>query len=562
MSKPPISCAVYTRKSSEEGLEQSFNSLEAQREACVAYVQSQKHEGWTVLKDSYDDGGYSGGNMERPGLERLLSDIRAGIVGVVVVYKVDRLTRSLSDFAKIIEVFDAHQVSFVSVTQQFNTTTSMGRLTLNVLLSFAQFERELTGERIRDKVAASKKKGMWMGGMVPLGYDCADRQLVVNKLEANTVRDIFRQYLRLGSVAKLKEYLESKGLRSKIRTSKEGRTFGGAVYSRGALHQILGNQVYLGKIVHRGQSYVGKHEPVVTQELWDAVAAQLKTNDRGKRARKTCATSSLLTGILHDTNGVHFTPTHTLKGGKRYRYYTSQVVIQKRGERPAIPRCPATDLENLVILQIRRMLGGLDAHLVKNDNAPQTELAVRRAADLAAKWPELRLSKQEAIVRSFLKSVTLGQKHLWIEVDEGKLISVLLGHASARFVDSVSAKTRLIRLTTPLHAARRGAEVQISTPDSQKDGNQPNPSLTSAIARGRVWYERLVAGEIQGVRQLAEQSGFRRRYVRKVLQTAALSPEITEAILSGRQAANLSAKRLHSGLPLDWKQQQQALNRF
>jgi DNA invertase Pin-like site-specific DNA recombinase len=267
MSNKLVRCAIYTRKSSEEGLEQSFNSLDAQREACCAYVLSQKHEGWTALDDRYDDGGFSGGTMERPALQQLLSDILAGKVNTVVVYKVDRLTRSLNDFSKIIEVFDSHGVSFVSVTQAFNTTTSMGRLTLNVLLSFAQFEREVTGERIRDKVAASKKKGMWMGGAIPLGYDCVGHKLIVNPEDADTVIEIFRQYLCLGSVMKLKKHLEQEQILSKVRTSKDGNTSGGATYSRGALYHLLNNRVYIGEIVHRGQSYPGQHEAIVPQEL-------------------------------------------------------------------------------------------------------------------------------------------------------------------------------------------------------------------------------------------------------------------------------------------------------
>jgi len=286
MTKPHIHCAVYTRKSSEEGLEQSFNSLEAQREACIAYISSQKHEGWVLAKDQYDDGGFSGGSMERPALKRLLSDISAGNVQTVIVYKVDRLTRSLADFAKIIEVFDSHNASFVSVTQQFNTTTSMGRLTLNVLLSFAQFERELTGERIRDKVAASKKKGMWMGGVVPLGYDCADHCLMIHQSEAETVCEIFRQYLRLGCVNKLKDYLNRKEIRSKTRISSAGRTSGGRTFSRGALYHLLNNRVYIGEIVHQRQSYPGQHEPIVPRQLWDQVAAQLEANNQAHRSKQ------------------------------------------------------------------------------------------------------------------------------------------------------------------------------------------------------------------------------------------------------------------------------------
>ena len=258
--KPSVRCAIYTRKSSEEGLEQSFNSLDAQREACQAFILSQRQEGWKALPDRYDDGGYSGGNLQRPALQRLLEDIEAHKVDTIVVYKVDRLTRSLADFAKIVEALDARGVSFVSVTQQFNTTSSMGRLTLNVLLSFAQFEREVTGERIRDKIAASKRKGMWMGGVPPLGYDLKERKLIVNPKEAQLVCDLYRLYLELGCVSKLKTHLDREGIKSKVRTSAAGNRSGGAAYSRGALYEILKNRIYLGEIVHRDQVYAGEHK--------------------------------------------------------------------------------------------------------------------------------------------------------------------------------------------------------------------------------------------------------------------------------------------------------------
>ena len=320
MTKDLIRCAIYTRKSSEEGLEQSFNSLAAQREACRAFILSQKHEGWTVLKDVYDDGGISGGTMDRPALKKLLSDIQEKKVNTVVVYKVDRLTRSLTDFAKIIEILDSNSVSFVSVTQQFNTTSSMGRLTLNVLLSFAQFEREITGERIRDKIAASKKKGIWMGGMVPLGYDCVSRELVVRESEADTVREIFGQYVRLGCLTKLKQHLEQSQTRSKIRTSNAGRKYGGAIYSRGALHHLLCNRIYLGEIIHRGEHFPGQHEAIVSRELWDQVASHLKQNNRAHRSAGPSSTQSPLRGLLFDSSGVRFTPTQSRKNGKRYRY--------------------------------------------------------------------------------------------------------------------------------------------------------------------------------------------------------------------------------------------------
>ena len=328
MTSPRIRCAIYARKSSEEGLEQSFNSIEAHHEASRAFILSQKHEGWIALDCRYDDGGFSGGNLDRPGLKQLLNDVQAKKIDAVVVYKVDRLTRSLLDFAKIIEIFDAHHVSFVSVTQQFNTTTSMGRLTLNVLLSFAQFEREITGERIRDKVAASKKKGMWMGGIVPLGYDCAERRLVINPAEATAVRTIFRQYLRLRCVRKLKQYLDERKIRSKVRTSAAGKNSGGTPFSRGALYHLLNNPMYIGKISHRGISHPGQHPAIVPIELWNQVSARLQSNNQAHRTRQSHSAPSLLQGKLFDNSGVPFTPTYAVKNGKRYRYYTSQSVIQ------------------------------------------------------------------------------------------------------------------------------------------------------------------------------------------------------------------------------------------
>ena len=356
-ASPRIRCAIYTRKSSEEGLEQSFNSLHAQREACEAYILSQRHEGWHVVREEYDDGGFSGGSMERPALKKLLEDIARRSVDTVVVYKVDRLTRSLTDFAKIVEQFDKQGVSFVSVTQQFNTTTSMGRLTLNVLLSFAQFEREVTGERIRDKVAASKRKGMWMGGVVPVGYEVKDRQLVIHPTEAERVREIYRMYLKLGCVSKVQEYLDQTGVRSKERTSRTGRSSGGAVYSRGALYGMLQNRMYLGKVHHQGTYYPGQQPAIIDQELWDQVQAQLAANLQAPRSRPRSANKSLLTGLLYDPKGNRFTPSHAAKGARRYRYYVSQAVIKKPGRGAEGPtRLPADELEELVIAQVRLFL--------------------------------------------------------------------------------------------------------------------------------------------------------------------------------------------------------------
>src|ERR1700686_1588548 len=321
-------CAIYTRKSSEEGLEQEFNSLAAQREACEAYIRSQQHEGWLLARNRYDDGGFSGGNLERPAAQRLLTDIRAGRIDIVVVYKVDRLTRSPPDFARLVELFDAQGVSFVSVTQQFNTTSSMGRLTLNVLLSFAQFEREVTGERIRDKIAASKRKGIWMGGLVPLGCEVRDRQLVINEAEATTVRHIFTRYCELGSVRLLKEELDRNGVRSKVRVSKAGVESGGQAFSRGALYTLLRNPIYVGEIRHKGVCHPGQHVPIVDRAMWDRVAQLLREHSTGCGARSSGTKSCLLIGKLFDESGQGLTPSHAVKGDRRYRYYVSRSLMK------------------------------------------------------------------------------------------------------------------------------------------------------------------------------------------------------------------------------------------
>ena len=322
-----VRCAIYTRKSSEEGLEQEFNSLQAQREACEAFIASQRHEGWVCVRAGYDDGGFSGATMDRPALQRLLADIAAGRVDTIIVYKIDRLTRSLADFAKIVEVLDARGASFVSVTQQFNTTTSMGRLTLNILLSFAQFEREVIGERIRDKIAASKRKGMWMGGIPPLGYRAQDGKLFVIESEAEIVRMIFRRYAELGSVRLLKEELEARGIKSKSWTTASGRRVGGKPFSRGALYLMLQNRLYRGEIVHTGRSYPGEHTSIIDQPLWDAVQAQLATNTAERNSGTRTPQPSLLAGMLFDGDGNRMTPTHATKKGTRYRYYVSRPLI-------------------------------------------------------------------------------------------------------------------------------------------------------------------------------------------------------------------------------------------
>ena len=349
IGQKPQRCAIYTRVSTEHGLEQEFNSLHAQREAAQAYVKSQAHEGWRLIRDHYDYGGFSGGSMERPALQKLLADIKERRIDIVVVYKVDRLTRSLTDFARLVELFDEHGVSFVSVTQSFNTTSSMGRLTLNVLLSFAQFEREVTGERIRDKIAASKRKGLWVGGVVPLGYQVKDKKLIVDEHEAQTVRLIFERYRSLGSLPKLQRELRDRGIVTRSRTLSSGKTIGRVSLTNGPLVYLLRNRMYLGEINHRDKSYPGEHQPIIDPALFDAVQARLDENRRGRRLQRQ-RSEALLLGKLYDDRGNRMTPSYAIKKGVRYRYYVSCVLAQGRKEEAgSVSRVAAEVIERIVL---------------------------------------------------------------------------------------------------------------------------------------------------------------------------------------------------------------------
>ncbi len=365
-----VRCAIYTRVSTDQGLEQDFNSLDAQYDASQAYIRSQAHAGWSLLRAKYDDGGFSGGNTDRPALQRLLEDIRSGKIDVIVVYKVDRLTRSLADFAKLVELFDKHDVSFVSVTQQFNTTTSMGRLTLNVLLSFAQFEREVTSERIRDKIAASKRKGLWVGGMAPLGYDTKDRKITVNEAETERVRTIFRRYLKLGSLNLLMADLRTRGIVTKVRTLKTGETVGGIPFTRGPLAHLLRNRFYLGEVVFKGEILAGEQPAIVDRDLFEAVQAKLNDQVTNHKVSRT-KSEALLSGRIFDDRGHRMTPSHARKRGRKYRYYISSALLQGRPARAGtVSRIPAHEIETIVVKAVRGHLDEsaeiADALLIQN----------------------------------------------------------------------------------------------------------------------------------------------------------------------------------------------------
>jgi DNA invertase Pin-like site-specific DNA recombinase len=399
-----LRCAVYTRKSTEEGLDMEFNSLDAQREACESYVASQKAEGWLLVPDRYDDGGFSGGSLERPALQRLIADIEARRVDVVVVYKIDRLSRSLMDFAKLVEVFDRNSVTFVSVTQSFNTTTSMGRLTLNILLSFAQFEREVIGERIRDKFAASRRKGMWMGGWAPLGYDIKDRKLVVNEAEAATVRLLFQRFLRVGSMTKLVVALRSEGMTTK----------GGKLVDKGYLYRILNNRIYIGEAVHKGTAYPGEHQAIIDRSLWDRVHDILRESPRARARNTRAQTPALLKGLIFGPTGVAMSPAHTRRNGKLYRYYVSTDVLKRDAASCPIRRVPAAEIENAVIDQLRGLLRAPEIvvrtwRAVRQAEGEISEGEVREALRrLDPLWDELFPAEQARIVQLLVERVDVG----------------------------------------------------------------------------------------------------------------------------------------------------------
>jgi site-specific DNA recombinase len=398
-----LRCAVYTRKSTEEGLGMEFNSLDAQREACEAYVASQKSEGWLLVPDHYDDGGFSGGNLDRPALKRLLADIEAGRIDVVVVYKIDRLSRSLMDFSRLVEVFDRQNVTFVSVTQSFNTTTSMGRLTLNVLLSFAQFEREVIGERIRDKFAASRRRGMWMGGWAPLGYEVKDRKLVVNEVDANLVRSIFQRFLKTGSTTILARQLIEEGVRNKY----------GKLVDKGILYKLLTNPVYIGEAVHKGVAYPGEHAAIIDRKIWDKVRAQFQTSPRKRAGAARAQTPALLKGLIFGPSGVAMSPSHTRRRGRLYRYYVSQTVLKQGAAECPIGNVPAAEIEKLVIDQVRLLLRSPEFIVqtwrrARTSVKGLTETEVRRALlEFDSLWNELFPAEQARIVHLLVERVDI-----------------------------------------------------------------------------------------------------------------------------------------------------------
>jgi site-specific DNA recombinase len=542
-----IRCAIYTRKSTEEGLEQEFNSLDAQREACAAYVLSQRHEGWTLLPGSYDDGGYSGGSMERPGLKQLLADVAAGKVDVIVVYKVDRLTRSLADFSKIVEVLEKAKASFVSVTQAFNTTTSMGRLMLNVLLSFAQFEREVTGERIRDKVAASKRKGMWMGGQVPLGYDLGTRKLIINDAEANTIRLIYDRYTALGSIGALAADLDQRGIRSKLRADKHGRVYGGVAFTAGPLAHLLKNPIYIGEVQHKGERFAGEHDAIIDRSVWDAVQALLESNRNCHRTGASAESPSLLAGMITDAEGRPMSPSHATKGTRRYRYYFTQVGIDRK--MPADGwRIPAVDIERAVIDKLQSWLGQSAELLDALGHVEDPATLVTAAASLSASVAAMPTFKLRELLLELDADVTIRADAIVLRLDRTRMLGKLGATQAEDGTEGIS-------LLLPASLVRRGRELRLAlAPTTSSAPSLVDPTLINLIVKAEKAHATLVA-------QGKEIERLRRNELARYARLRTLAPDIVSAIVEGRQPASLSARNLlrTACMPMEWSEQRIAL---
>jgi DNA invertase Pin-like site-specific DNA recombinase len=515
-----VRCAIYTRVSTDQGLEQDFNSLDAQYDASQAFIRSQAHAGWTLSRTRYEDGGFSGGNTDRPALQRLLADVQAGKIDVIVVYKVDRLTRSLADFAKLVELFDKHGVSFVSVTQQFNTTTSMGRLTLNVLLSFAQFEREVTSERIRDKIAASKRKGLWVGGMAPLGYDTRERKITVNQSEAATIQTIFRSYLKLGSLNLLMADLRKRSIVTKKRLLRSGKTVGGIAFTRGPLAHLLRNRFYIGQVVFKGETLQGEQPAIIDDKLFDAVQAKLDGQLRSQKQSRT-SSEAILAGRLFDDHGQRMTPTYTRKGATKYRYYISAALVQGQSEQAgSISRIPASQIEALVARSVRDHLGlsvDLDDKTLVQNHVTRVDLRPDR---LVIALPKM---KGEKALRSRSRRLEVP----WRKTSSTRRREILLPETPS------SHRARPIR-------------------------SENRALLIASIAKGRRWLNELIAEPAMTVEAIAQRESCSARKVNMTISLSFLAPDLVKAATEGRLPYGMGVTRLCE-LPPEWSRQYRVL---
>jgi site-specific DNA recombinase len=526
-------CAIYTRKSTEHNLDLEFNSLDAQREACEAYIKSQAHEGWRLIPDHYDDGGLSGASLNRPSLQRLLDDVSAGKIDIILVYKVDRLTRSLADFAKLVQLFDQHGVSFVSITQSFNTTSSMGRLTLNVLLSFAQFEREVIGERVRDKIAASKRKGLWVGGPVPLGYTTEGKKLVVAQAEAKIVRTIFALYLEVGSVAALAEVLGRKEIRTKVRPLSNGKARGGIPFGVGALAHLLRNRFYIGEIDYRGEVHAGEHEAILDRALFEKVQAKL-TKNAVDRAMRLKGSPALLMGRIFDDVGNRMTPSHSNKHGVRYRYYVSHALIQgRRHQSGTVSRVPAAEIEDLVLQEVRQNLASRNSENVPLD--------------------------QQAVIAQIDK-ITVAREAIEIKLLETEPTSTnaIPGKRKIKETQSSTSNKISVSWTAPAFVAVKGIVYAPHTTDPTLTSDA-RETLLNAIAKARHWIDDITSGSVKSFADIATKEKKVERHIRLLAPLAFVAPSIVQSIIEGTAPANLTVTELAKSSVHSWRRQHHLL---
>jgi DNA invertase Pin-like site-specific DNA recombinase len=540
-----VRCAIYTRVSTESGLDLDFNSLDAQYDAAQAYIRSQAHAGWTLVRTRYDDGGFSGGSTDRPALQQLLDDIRAHRINVIVVYKVDRLTRSLADFAKLVELFDAHGVSFVSVTQQFNTTTSMGRLTLNVLLSFAQFEREVTSERIRDKIGASKRKGLWVGGVVPLGYHAKDRKITVVADEAKTVRHIFRRYLDLGSLNLLLADLRRTGVKTKLRPLSNGRSIGGIPFTRGALAALLRNRFYIGEVRYKGEVFPGEQPAILDRALFDAVQSTLD-RQRTNHAKARQRSQSLLMGRIFDERGNRMTPSYAVKNAVRYRYYISAALVQGQPDKAAeLNRVPATEIEKLIVGAVRK-------HLAEK-------------AHIKVGVEDFRSLDDNQLISTHVARVDVMGDHLAIQLSAR---SERNGEAqddrhSAGQNEPLHRDPHVLVVPWKKTPSKRPREIILPAstspdPDPRPIRAETRAKLVTAIAKGRHWLDELIAGTVANVEQIAARDKCSIRQVNRTITLAFIAPTLVQAAVDGRLPRGVGVSAVRD-LPAEWARQYKRL---
>lgn len=537
-----VRCAIYTRVSTDAGLDQEFNSLDAQFDAAQAYIRSQAHAGWTMVRSRYDDGGFSGGSTDRPALQQLLADIRDGKVNVIVVYKVDRLTRSLADFAKLVELFDSHGVSFVSVTQQFNTTTSMGRLTLNVLLSFAQFEREVTSERIRDKIGASKRKGLWVGGVVPLGYRAKDRQITVAEDEAKTVRDIFQRYLELGSLNALLSDLRATAIRTKIRPLSSGRSIGGIPFTRGSLAYLLRNRFYIGDVRYKGEIFKGEQTPILDPALFEAVQSKLEAQRTNHTIARHSSEATLM-GLIFDGRGNRMTPTYAIKKGVRYRYYVSSNLNQgDKARAAALNRVPAIEIETLVIAAVKKTIG------------TKSEIGIEQVETRSADNELIRVYVTRIVVETNEIVVTLRNRPFDAAQIDGKQ-----KRGSQNKIGKNAVTICIPWRKRPTKLAREIIRpVDPENPDRRPIRSETRAVLVKAIANGRRWLEELITGRVISADQIASREKCSVRQVNRIITLAFLAPDLVQAAVDGRLPRGIGVEALRD-CPLEWRQQRQML---